>query len=663
MDYTGRLSGSSLIPFDLIGKTILGFLFLMLLVHLTVNFFRKDLNKKKKRSLTIKIGGGILTLLLFSAMAFGIFWLVPPPHVLRTSPTTGTEKALQNQKIEVVFDRPVSRRSMNKSIKPDIPGIWEFEDPTYNTHLTRKVVFYPQQTLDPDTEYAVNLSGITNTLKWSAPYSFEFSFKTHKTPVVEKVVNEDMKINVHLSEPAEGSYFEFETFPTLAVKTEVDKKGQILSVIPSEKWEPSAHYRLKIYRSNLKRDLFSDEIVEMSVPEIAYEGEFQTKDSIGEGSILPVGSNIGIDDTVAIRFTKQMNKESVERNIVVEPNTKGRLEWADDHLIVFSPDKLDYDTRYVVRVKKEALTKDGSPLSEDIVGSFKTLGRVKVESVTPANGAEGVGVNTPIKLTMDQDVNRLSAQAKFTITPQVKGKFTWLDRTLIFSPTQPLEKNTLYSVTMEKGVQSVKGIESDQGFVAAFSTTQSTYKLSVPAYLQQHSLSCEAASLRMALAYRGIAVTEDELLNKIGFDPTPKKADVWGNPYKAFVGDVNGKQMTSGYGVYWGPVARVAAIYTGAKEFTGRKLEQLLTELQKGNPVIVWGYSGSGRNVYWKTNEGEQIHAVGGEHTFVVTGFVGRVDNPSRIIVNDSLVGQVYMTRANFEKKWSALGRSGVVIF
>ncbi|MEI7480170.1 MAG: hypothetical protein WCJ59_00920, partial [bacterium] len=42
--------------------------------------------------------------------------------------------------------------------------------------------------------------------------------------------------------------------------------------------------------------------------------------------------------------------------------------------------------------------------------------------------------------------------------------------------------------------------------------------LSVPLYYQKYSLSCEIASLRMALAYKGVLLPEDTLIADLEFD-------------------------------------------------------------------------------------------------------------------------------------------------
>ena len=354
MDYSARLAGSSVFPFSIIGKSILGFLFLMVIIHLIVNFMRHDLPPKSRKKLTTKIGGGILSIALAIAIGFGLYWLVPPPHVIRTTPNRGSAKATQDGRIEVVFDRPVSRTEMKKTITPETPGVWVFEQPTYNTHLTRKVVFYPQETLSPDTEYTITLSGISNTLKLSTPYNYEYSFRTHKDPIVEKVIPgkgerlQETGIKIFLSESAEGSHIELEFFPTISFETKLDSERRVITVIPREKLEPSAHYRMKVFLTDMRKDLSTKEMIEEGQLAEVFDGSFQTQGLPGIASVIPVGGQVAIDDTVAVRFTKPMNKQSVEQNFLIEPEVEGKIDWADDYLLVFNPEKYEFPISLII---------------------------------------------------------------------------------------------------------------------------------------------------------------------------------------------------------------------------------------------------------------------------------------------------------------------------
>lgn len=121
--------------------------------------------------------------------------------------------------------------------------------------------------------------------------------------------------------------------------------------------------------------------------------------------------------------------------------------------------------------------------------------------------------------------------------------------------------------------------------------------LDVPAYIQERALSCEVATLKMALAYKGVTVSENELMGHVGYDPTPHVGNTWGNPHQAFVGDIDGRQPTTGYGVYWEPIARAGAEYRPTEYFTNGTVQDLTYEIVRGNPVVVWGNTASGRRV------------------------------------------------------------------
>lgn len=296
-----------------------------------------------------------------------------------------------------------------------------------------------------------------------------------------------------------------------------------------------------------------------------------------------------------------------------------------------------------------------------------------ISAPAPAN----VSPDQKLEIVFDRPVSRRTLEK--SISPEVPGVWlfesalhrTHLMRRLTFYPHFPLSPNTEYTITLSGITNTLATVKP---YTQTFNfTTLDTHqtavspspvtKLNVPAYLQKYSLSCELASLRMVLAFYQIKVSEDDLIAKVGFDPTAHQGNIWGNPHQAFVGDIKGRQMTTGYGVYWGPIARVANTYRPARAFSGWTISQLTREIANRHPVIIWAYSKGGLPVTWKTPDGQTIQAVTGEHTVVVVGFVGAADNPTHLIVNDSLIGQAYWDRSLFTKKWSSLGNSGVVVF
>jgi hypothetical protein len=168
-------------------------------------------------------------------------------------------------------------------------------------------------------------------------------------------------------------------------------------------------------------------------------------------------------------------------------------------------------------------------------------------------------------------------------------------------------------------------------------------RLLVPWYHQQHRLSCEAAALRMAHNFfkAGHIDRDMWIMKTIGIDKRKKKGNRWGNPNKRFVGDPNGKMMTTGYGVHWGPIAYASGKFAPCRPAVVLKKPSRPTiarYVAQGFPVIVWGAHSGATGIYkkkWKAWDGEWITAWSVEHTWVVVGFRGPASKPTSFIIHD----------------------------
>jgi uncharacterized protein YvpB len=171
----------------------------------------------------------------------------------------------------------------------------------------------------------------------------------------------------------------------------------------------------------------------------------------------------------------------------------------------------------------------------------------------------------------------------------------------------------------------------------------------------------------MALAYRDVYVDEQELIGLVGFDPVSKSKvegiTIWGNPDKGFVGNIDGRMLVDGYGVYEGPIALAGSGYRKTQAFRGWTATQLAAQLESHNPVIVWGHLGSGKQYTWKTSDGADVQAVAYEHTFLAYGFRGNAQDPEGFYLVDPVYGPKYMEVGDFMDNWSALGYRGVVVY
>lgn len=193
-----------------------------------------------------------------------------------------------------------------------------------------------------------------------------------------------------------------------------------------------------------------------------------------------------------------------------------------------------------------------------------------------------------------------------------------------------------------------------------------SFEINAPMHHQEHNLSCEVASLRSALLYRGIGVSEAELIRQQPVSkPLEFKNGVWGDPSKGYVGDIDGSQpRLTGYGIYWQPIAELARKYRPAESFRHVDWPFIKTNVLSGNPTIVWGnYNQNPQTLIWKTSQGAGVLGFIGEHTYIVLGWEGDPNHPDKIILLDPMRGRLTMSFADFMQNWSYLDYSGVVVY
>ena len=168
----------------------------------------------------------------------------------------------------------------------------------------------------------------------------------------------------------------------------------------------------------------------------------------------------------------------------------------------------------------------------------------------------------------------------------------------------------------------------------------------------------------MALSSKKVFVSEDQIMEKIGCDLTTRKDNIWGDPYKIYVGDISGKICSTGFGVFWEPIAQAANYWRPSQAFTGWNIEELISELNQGNPAVVWGTLpvSSLTDCSWHTSEGKYIKAYKQTHVRLAVGFIGPSENPLKIILNDPLSGRLYWSTDYFVSNWESFNSSAVVV-
>jgi uncharacterized protein YvpB len=198
--------------------------------------------------------------------------------------------------------------------------------------------------------------------------------------------------------------------------------------------------------------------------------------------------------------------------------------------------------------------------------------------------------------------------------------------------------------------------------------TPATVTIPVPVIQQSMVLDCETAALQQALTYFGINVGQPQLFAQ-------QNADVrlpvmgsnhsvlrWGNPYKNFVGYVNGSDwIPTGYGVYWPVILDLARNYGLPNAIGGEGFapSAIYAALAAGYPVQVWVQTRFARVPLgtWTAWDGTAVRYSYAEHSLTLTGV-----SPTQLRVNDVLdASQYWVNKSLFEANFADFNNMAVI--
>ncbi len=614
---------------------------------------------------TKKIVG--MTILVVSALItiWAVIVVVIPPTVSAALPTAAVPLTYQPS---IHFSRPVSRQRIDVEITPPVDGQVVFENPALGGHAYRTARFVPTVPFEPATAYAVTFSGI-GSLAGLGNASSTVPYTTMTLPTISTIasatpVNPCGPFPAMLDQPIdEMTSFSFTLEPDGVLAAALDADKKTFQLTPTACLRQGAPYTVKAWRqlSFVSTDgvttSTSDRVLVATVP-------VTTAAEPSVVSITPNGEGVPLaTPTVSIVFAEAMVPDSVLKSITIEPKPDGQWSSTDDRTFVYTMTApLAPATIYRVTVPAGTVSANGGTVQTALVVQFMTIRPIAVASVFPGNGTTGYTVGGHVRVTFDQLVDRLPAAAAFSIDPSVPGDITWQGNTLEFAPRAPLGHDTAYTIGIAAGVTGPDAQPSTAAVTSRFTTEARKVLLNIAVDYQDKALSCEAAALKMALAGKGVKVSEGAIMKLVGYDPTPHRGNVWGDPDKAFVGLITGKQNTTGYGVHWDPIAAAARHWRPATAFSGWTPAKLADAISKGNPVVIWGVVGKSYADPWKTPSGKKVAAWKGEHARTVVGFIGPAATPTAFIINDPNVGRITWTTAALVSNWATFGNSGVVV-
>lgn len=169
---------------------------------------------------------------------------------------------------------------------------------------------------------------------------------------------------------------------------------------------------------------------------------------------------------------------------------------------------------------------------------------------------------------------------------------------------------------------------------------------------------CEVACLLMALQYKGYL--EDVTLQQIAED-VPKSD----NPHEGFYLDIFGVEPRNE--VHWiapDALAKFGREYSkndNVKDITGTEFKNLIKELKKGNPVIIYLTGGNLYDPVWK-NDGDEIPV--NLHILLLVGYNSKLN---KVIIKDPVTRDKYSSKEYYsydrvKEIYDKTGKKAVVV-
>lgn len=521
------------------------------------------------------------------------------------------------------------------TISPQVTGEWR----TIQSPLgVRSIQFVAQEGFLPDVDYVITVSQLKRVTGQPLP-NLGFTVTTEKAPDIIAITPTNDTQHVL---PSSDIAIELERANRnlRSLRLAVDPATE-LTALPSEnndslyKWRP--HSPLK-QGQHYAVSVFDDHSLDPNTPIVVTKFTIVAEPHVTKAANR---THFYPGDTIDVAFDVAMRTD--QPGILCK--CEGTGAWISDTEYKFTPSNLTVGSTYEYSVPAGLTSVHGGVREAAAQYEIKTPGAVVASFKSLGSSA---ATNAPIVVIFDQAVDKGSAESRFSLTPGVSGNFSWPNATtMVFMPSG-YETQTSYRVSLAPGVKPLRfGLNSATGFAMNFTTAMPVVRLNVPIYRQQHRASCEAAALRMALAYRGIHDSDFGIVQRMGYNGQWKNqaANTWDDPFEMYVGDVNGLQSTfQGYGAYAPPIAKAAQSYgRSASIHYGVSASFIAEQIHAGHPVIIIGTVGglSPRYTSWNGPNG-QVHAWIGEHARTVIGVTGKASTPVSFLVNDPNTGSQF---------------------
>lgn len=395
-----------------------------------------------------------------------------PPVLLDYEPRAGQEVATAASLI-LRFDQPMDRDSVVAalSVTPAAAGdfVW-LDDAT--------LVFRPAG-LAPATRYRVKLLGDARSAA-GVPLSteFAFAFSTLSPLQVTRMAPSPDAPDTRIDAPVIVA-FNRAVVPLTCVGEPASPDGECRvlpltftpTVLGAGMWEDTALYRFdpfrgwaagRAYTVSLAANVASVEGVALAAP-VAWS--FTPARPVIQARIPEDKQrDVPLETDIRVVFNTPMDQEITGGVFRVTDAAgvpvPGSIRWQDNGaLLTFSPaERLRLGMQYAVQIEPLARAATSAPLENPQTWTFTTALSPTLVTAAPQDGATGVGVAEPVRLTFAGALDAATLNAHITVTPTAEHVYTRFDaETNVLQLSWDKQPQTSYCVLLEPGIADVYG--------------------------------------------------------------------------------------------------------------------------------------------------------------------------------------------------------------
>ncbi|HEY4689157.1 MAG TPA: Ig-like domain-containing protein, partial [Anaerolineae bacterium] len=193
----------------------------------------------------------------------------------------------------------------------------------------------------------------------------------------------------------------------------------------------------------------------------------------------PDTQGVAVDSDITVMFNRPVvpltsisEQGNLPQPVTFDPPVEGAGEWLNTSIYVFHPVRpLQAGTQYTAKIAAGLSDPTGAVLRSDYAWSFTTQ-PPQVLFTMPGVSETNVRLDAVIYVGFNQAMDHASAQAAFSLVEAsgsaVPGTFDWTSdeaqggkslsqETLVFTPTQLLERDTQYTINVAAGAKGVGG--------------------------------------------------------------------------------------------------------------------------------------------------------------------------------------------------------------